>query len=85
MAQKNGMFMHGQMGEYIGLDSSGAIYSGKYLLLNRDGNTNNFILSDTAEEDYPKYYEHFNNMIKNIETKNSNYKILASIDTVDSQ
>ena len=85
VAQKNGMFMHGQMGEYIGLDSSGAIYSGKYLLLNRDGNTNNFILSDTAEEDYPKYYEHFNNMIKNIETKNSNYKILASIDTVDSQ
>lgn len=82
VAQKNGMLMHGQMGEYIHLDNSSAIYSGKYLLLNRDGNTNNFILSDTAEEDYPKYWEYFNNIMKNIETKNP-YKILASIDHVD--
>jgi hypothetical protein len=83
VAQKNGMLMHGQMGEYINLDSSGVIYSGKYLLLNRDELTNDFVLSDTSEEDYPKYWEHFNNIIKNIETKNPRYKINASIDHVD--
>jgi hypothetical protein len=74
--------MHGQMGEYINLDHSNQIYSGKYLLLNRDGLTNNFVLSDTSEEDYPQYMEHFNNIIKNIETINPRYKILASIDHV---
>jgi hypothetical protein len=80
VAQKNAMMMHGQMGEYIHLDNSQAIYSGKYLLLYRDGNTNNFILSDTAEEDYPKYWQYFNDIIKNIETINPQYRILASID-----
>jgi hypothetical protein len=85
VAQKNGMLMHGQMGEYINLDHSNQIYSGKYLLLNRDGLTNNFVLSDTSEEDYPQYQEHFNNIIKNIETKNPRYKILASIDHVDDE
>ena len=81
VAEKDGGFMHGQMGRYAGLEKDdNEVYSGKYLLLYRDNLTNNFILSDTASEDYPKYKKYFNEIIKNIKVKNPQYNINANVE-----
>jgi hypothetical protein len=76
VSEKDGGFMHGQMGYSIGLEKDNmTVYSGKYLLLYRNGFTDEFTLSDTALNDYPKYKGYFDEVIKNIKVKNPRYNI----------
>lgn len=84
VAQREGIFVHGQMGETIGLVNKGLdIYGGQFLLLNREKRTNTFNLSDTARHKYQLNKKYFNYIIGKIKAKNPQYDINTNIKNIE--